>query len=150
MNTVEGELFIVQQFYKGVNYTASWYFGQGFNLAGSALDNSINPFDTADRIATTSPSYPTTNDWQDIGSTRQLLDYSAPAVEVTGLARKFAPPITNLTALITQDVGPMTYIISVDGFGPGGILLGVYDFPGEDPPVIGDFLEVTVTNDVEA
>lgn len=146
----EGQVDMLNQYFKGVSYTSpTWYFGLGADTGDGGYFASEDPTNTADRMTTGAPSPPTTNNFVDVGS-RIPVDFSAGAiVSSLNVVKKFAPPTTNFTELVSAPNTDSAYLISADGTGPSDppvVLLSQWVMTRnlEDLPVPGDFFEVTL------
>lgn len=167
--TLEGKMDMLAKFFKGVSYSPTWYFGLGSDFTAVndpptfplVIDDSVLTDvdnDTAERITTVAVDWPTTNDFVDAGN-RQIVDFSAGAVDSgMGSAVKFAPPITNFTALLIAMNPNCAYLINEDGFGSSSTAVlhnvwNVFRPSGPTPPLdpvlntpaeSGDIIEVTI------
>ena len=150
--TNEALLFILDNFFSGVNYTSPvFYFGLGINYTGDETATS-----TAAKMTAGAPNYPVTNPFEDAGS-RTAVDWSSGAIEISpGVVQKVAPPVFNFTMLLAVSSGYQDneYMITENsGVGPAAppaVLWSNYGsqqapFP---PYASGDFLEVTITEQI--
>ena len=150
--TNEALLFILDNFFSGVNYTSPvFYFGLGINYTGDEIATS-----TAAKMTAGAPNYPVTNPFEDAGS-RTAVDWSSGAAELSaGVVSKFAPPVFNFTMLLVVSSGyqDLEYMITENGgvgpSAPPAVLWSTYG--AQQPPAAayapGDFLEVTITEEI--
>lgn len=132
--TLEGQIDMLTQFFKGAAYTPAWYFGLGQD--GTGVDN-YN--DTAARMTTGAVNWPTTDDFTDSGG-RFLVDFSLPATIGGGdTADKLAPSTSYYPVTLAATTPNQAYLISVPGTGPASPpavlaeVFGIYRPPGPPP-----------------
>ena len=147
--TNQGLLFILDNFFAGVAFTApSYYLGHGINYTGDETLTS-----TLQTMTNGAPNYPATNPFQDAGQRIQV-DWSGGAVDMgNGLVEKAAPPVIALNygpLQVSSGYNDLTYQATTQGSGPSAlpaILYSVYGVPQAPAPAfaMGDVLQTTIT-----
>lgn len=142
-NTVvdEGLDDLLNKTFKASSYTAAHYCG----LIDNANFTAINTNDTAAKITTSAPSFPTTNNWREStaysNATRPALTLGTVSSQsVNNSASKCAFTI-NATATIN---GAFTVTNSTKG-GTSGLIYSATSFAATRSVISGDTLNVTIT-----
>lgn len=137
----EGLDQLLDKTFKGSSYTAAWYCG----LVDNANFGAINNDDTAARITTSAPSYPTTNNWREStaysNANRPTLTLGTVSSQSVNNSASKCSFTINATATIN---GAFTVTNNTKG-GTSGSLYSVTSFGATRSVLNGDTLNVTIT-----
>lgn len=139
--TTEGLNDLLTKYFKGSGYTAAWFVG----LVDDASFTAFHAAETAAKITTGAPNYPTTNDW------KELTAYSESVRQTLTLGTASAGSIDNtaskavFTINATKTVNGAFVDSSSTKGGTGGVLYGEASFSSPRAVVSADTITVSVT-----